>query len=45
MCVRGPVRKLVEEAMRNNVVSRVPLWPLHQYLSPGSCPDGPLLEV
>ena len=32
------IRKKVEQAMRNKPVNSIHPWPLHQLLTPGSCP-------
>ena len=37
--VLGALRKQAEQTMRNKPVSSPCPWPLHQLLSPGSCPD------
>lgn len=34
----GSIRKKIEQAMRNKPVNSIHPWPLHQPLTPGSCP-------
>ena len=39
LVVLGSIRKQAEQAMRSESVSNTPVWPLHQLLTPGSCPE------
>lgn len=32
------IRELAHQAMMSKTISSTPPWPLHQVLSPGSCP-------
>ena len=36
--VQGSLRQQAKQAMENKTVSSTPLWPLVQFLVPGSCP-------
>jgi hypothetical protein len=33
------IRKRAEQAMKSKIVNSIHLWPLFQFLPPGSCPD------